>query len=534
MKKILLFSCVCFLTFGFFAQNGQPFCVMDNTSILNNEIYLRDLSCSRSSPYWSDNNLYLPDANQNIIYLKANYIFLTKPDGTGNFEQNNPEHVAFIDGAIQLMNYRLANMINPISNSNCTLDGSFISNTKIQIIVNKIWKPDPGWDFLITGYQKGDPVTRSAVYPPNPNYYYSYLDNDPSIPVGVNIVFANNSEVYESIYVNEDFTTSLDLMAQWAASEFPSTYNLSKKSRQFYPDVFNKYTWFKEVRSVQANVSPLTATNWYKYEMGNHFFPHEFGHSFNLYHTANCVQDIMAYGQGGNTYFNPISQVGKMHRYASTSSIRTYITENSYTNSYIDIINNETWDLDFRLYSDIIVENQSELNLTCKLTLPPQNKITIKDSSRLIINGAEIISANNSSWNGIEIQDDSSLEILPGTEINNNYFYAYTTNYSNQLETKIKGDDPLPLTINNINTLDKNSIYFYPNPSKEFLTINISDYKKEFESTIKITNIEGKLMYKGVLKKETIKLNIDSYKKGIYIISFKTNNNIIFKKFVKI
>lgn len=254
MKKIFyLFFLKAIL---FQSQNQDFFCPLDLDS--NNNLYAKNLGCPNTSTYWYDNNLYLPNQSGNEIYLKANFIFLTKPDGTGNFQENNTEHQEFIDDAIQKMNNRFLNLSSP-TNPNCGSQSPFLSNTKIQIIVNKIWKVDPAWDFNVAGFEKGDNILTSSIYPPNSHYYYSYLDNDPSIPEGINIVFANDGDVYERLYVNEDYTTPLSLISQFAASQFPSTFDLNRPSRQFYPDVFNLYTYEKEIRYTSRNTTPQGA-----------------------------------------------------------------------------------------------------------------------------------------------------------------------------------------------------------------------------------------------------------------------------------
>ena len=89
MKKIIIFILLWLINYTFYAQNTEFICTMNHTKELKQEVHLKGGSCIRSSQYWNDNSLYVPSENQDIIYLKANFIFLTKPDGTGNFEENN-------------------------------------------------------------------------------------------------------------------------------------------------------------------------------------------------------------------------------------------------------------------------------------------------------------------------------------------------------------------------------------------------------------------------------------------------------------
>ncbi len=520
MKRIIIFCTLWFLNYSFYAQNSELICTMNHSEELGQKLHLKGVSCTSSSQYWNDNSLYVPDENQNVIFLKANFIFLTKPDGTGNFEENNLEHQQVINDIINTMNYRLANLVNPTNPSCTNVESGFISDTKIQVIVNKIWRIDPAWDFLVTGFSPGNNITSSVLYPPNSNYYYSYFENDQTIPEGVNIVFANNGDIYQELVVNQNYNDSYPFQL-WAASQFPSTSNLSRSSRQFYPDAYNRYVWFKERVTVEQNLPWNTVRGWYIGTYGNNFFPHEFGHSLWLYHQWSCGENVMYGGwPSSNTYLRPVSEVGKMYRAASITNMRNFFTDDSYTNSNIKVNNNENWDLDFRLYSDILVENESELNLTCNLILPPQSRIKVKGNSVLKIEGGVISSANNTNWNGIKIQDNSSLEILPGTEINNGYFYAYTDNSLNKSikKQKIKTSNILPIVDNNKTNSSYTSSLIYPNPSKGFLNVNLKNNNEIIGSQLKIIDINGKVLIKQKLLMNFTKIDVHKLKKGVYYI----------------
>ena len=516
-----------FLNYTFYAQNSDLICAMNHTEELEQELHFKGASCTRTSQYWNDNSLYVPSENQDAIYLKANFIFLTKPDGTGNFEENNSEHQSFIDDCIEGMNFRLANLINP-TNASCNTEATFLSDTKIQIIVNKIWMVDPAWDFLVSGFTPEGSIY--PIYPPSPNYYYSYLDDDTTIPEGVNVVFANNGDIYEELYVNQNYT---DYPLQtWAASQFPTTSDLSRSSRQFFPDVFNKYTWMKEVVTVREGLPWSTVRGWYVSDIGFKALPHEFGHSFWLFHRWECRENIMWQGwPSSKVYLRPVSEIGKMHRAASITNMRNFFTDDSYTNSNIFVDSDETWDLDFRLYSDILVDNESQLNLTCNLILPPLSRIRVKDNSVLKIKGAAINSANNSSWNGIKIQDNSSLEILPGTEINNGYFYAYTDNSSNRSFQKqnLETSNILPVVVNNKNNSSYISTIIYPNPSKDFFNVNLNNNQENLGSEIKLIDISGKILIKQKILMNITKINVQKLKKGIYFILLGKESKLFIK-----
>jgi len=129
---------------------------------------LESISCGNSSAYYNQYSLYKPQASDDIIYIKLNFIFLTKPDGTGNFEQYNAEHEKVIDDMITTANQNLLQLATPSSSDPASCENEGINNlttTKLQIVVNRVWKVDSAWDYLQTGYDLscGDPGELDAL-----------------------------------------------------------------------------------------------------------------------------------------------------------------------------------------------------------------------------------------------------------------------------------------------------------------------------------------------------------------------------------
>lgn len=449
------------------------------------ELEINSISCSNTSQYYSSNdytynhyNLYLPSPSDNVIYLKLNFIFLTKPDGTGNFEQGNPEHVGFIDEVISRVNQTLINLDGSPTSSCEGYGQTHLTNTKIQFVINKIWKIDPAWDYLQTGYDTTCPNQpcsnfSSTINPNSSSYYYSYYDNDPTIPMGINIVFANNGNVYNEMVNNHNY--SLSGTQGWAASQVPSNSNFSQKLRQIFPDVYLTYLWMKNVvadPNVPNPTSWETVRGWHVTNLRKGII-HETGHNFNLGHENNCYMNIM--NQTGTAPGNFLSnlQISKLYLAASTKSTRQYFTEDSFKNTNIDVRDNQTWDLNFRLYSNVKIDDNSSLKATCKIIMAPDSRFIVKNGSNFIIEGAEITSANNSTWNGIKVEGNGYLLINPNTLIDTGYFYAYANN-----RAIIGGPviDTESIRNSNNKLVDENTIIekdykIYPNPTGDFINI---------------------------------------------------------------
>lgn len=114
-----------------------------------------------------------------------------------------------------------------------------------------------------------------------------------------------------------------------------------------------------------------------------------------------CTNNIMGADNLVKYYFSPM-QIGKMHRALSIKSVRKYVKESPFDEEPIKINQNETWNFDIKLYSDIIIRSGAILNVTGKISMADQAKIIIKRGATLIVDGGTITSSN-STWQGIKI-----------------------------------------------------------------------------------------------------------------------------------
>lgn len=532
MRTVLCFLFF-FSGFSFFsAQEKDPF---HRTCALNAPAEVEDFllsgrNCGNTSAYYKPNQhanpLYIPQISDDIIYIKINFIFLTKPDGTGNFEENNLEHQEFIDNLIAAFNGRLAH-IDP-SVSGCEVFPQSVIDTRIRVIVNKIWKVDPAWDYLVTGFNPSanNPYDNNSVLIPGSTYYYSYLDYDASIPKGLNITFANNGTIYSQYQTGDFSKTPLD----WAVSEFPFFNELSNKSRQFWPDVYNGFLRRKHFivnNPNYGNPSWETVKAWYYGDIGYRGMVHELGHSLDLYH-HDCGANIMSYSAGNHNYLS-IEDISRMYQSASVSSVRQYFTENSFKSNSIYVNMDELWDINFRNYSNVRVDNNSSLRTTCRIIMAPESKVIVRNGSNFIIEGADVSSANNTSWNGIKVEGNGYCLILPDTAIDNGYFYAYTDNTI--LPNGKSTDDNFSNIKMSAETLEglhsQNLFSIYPNPTGEFIYIKSSE-------KIRVLSVYDRMGQKIIsIRDEANKIDVKNVPSGVYILEVKTDLGIICKKFIK-
>lgn len=88
--------------------------------------------------------------------------------------------------------------------------------------------------------------------------------------------------------------------------------------------------------------------------------------------------------------------------------------------------------------------------------------------------------------------------------------------------------DPTP-----INTIILNNFSFYPNPAYEMLYIEVSLSIISANAKIEIYDIMGKAVLSQKIKKNKTGIDINSFKKGMYLMKLINGDEIIVKKFVK-
>ena len=157
----------------------------------------------------------------------------------------------------------------------------------------------------------------------------------------------------------------------------------------------------------------------------------------------------------------PRQNIGSILKAASTTSIRQYFTHDSYHNVELNIAEDELWDVDFRIYKDVVIEDSTALTVSCNLIVPPENKIIIRDGGTLTLNQGTLHSANNTAWEGIKIEGNGFLEILPGTDITPPFSAVTGYTYVPKSSTISRA---LELNDKNLDTYSTVPITLFPNP----------------------------------------------------------------------
>lgn len=358
-------------------------------------------ACSNQSPLYYSNTLWIPNNNDEIKYVRVNFVFLHKQnDGLGNFVSGNQEHETIINELVSQINTVYSNLSNP-SDSNCHVTDGFISDTKIRIVPNIIHYTDP---YYWNNENDPDPICSTA--------WLDSLDeqivNNPSIEKAINIYFTENATEFNNLVV---YQNTQDPPATIVGCSYPPNLNdLVRSSRIHMPGVFSKYYWMKNYAPTVYNEPwDTTIHGWFITSVGNQI-AHELGHSLSLMHVIPCQYNLMAqYPINGlfHAFLTP-TEIGQIHRHLSISSIRKYTTDDSFLSTPYEITTDTEWDLNFTSYRNVIVESGFTLTITCKLVMKSNAKIIVKPGGKLVVDGGIITTEDSRQWQGIEVWGNSS------------------------------------------------------------------------------------------------------------------------------
>lgn len=398
MKKILI--CLLFTVQGF-AISAQNFNFWNNGYIdctncpMDTLPHQKAFSCSHTSALYYDPALFAQQPSSNVKYVRINFVFVQKDDGTGNFNENESEHTQIFDDIITSMNSKMANL-------NVNSCGGTLSDTKIQFVANKIYKKN-------SYYWNNDNDLNFYKCPDRENWYLKNLadeiDSDPNIPLGIDIFFTVGNNAYTNNVLNCTDTTVYS-GCDFACSLYP-TDDINDGSYIHMPDSYAKYYWMKNSAVYQYNTPWINGVyNWYVNGMAV-ILIHELGHSLFLNHEYTCLNhNIMDPSGSSNSlhdYFTT-NQITAMHRALSVLNVRKFVEcPTNAQNDPLTISNNGLIDFGISFFRNIIVANNSTLRITCDVLMQGNSKIIVQPGSTLILDGGKLTTTCSTLWSGIEV-----------------------------------------------------------------------------------------------------------------------------------
>lgn len=368
--------------------------VCDNYNVYGDRIY---------------DEIFEPSPNDDVIIVRLNLIFMQKNDGSGNFQENNVEHQEFLDDVMAELNRTFGYLEDPHDVA-CYTGNDFISDTKIRFVDNRIYIRDE------YGWNNANDADQESFRPDVEDWYLNYINddifNDASIPKGINVFYTNNSTAYETV-----IGASSNPGANTSCAQFPTGVDLARTSKVHMVDQFVKYLHLFHNAPVIYGGTWESGWRWTCFHGLARGLAHELGHSLCLnhrcpyYESKECTESIMNPNAEARTYIPP-SEIGRMHAALSFTNLRNFVDEDYYNSNTFVIRESITMPDNPRFYSDIIIENGATVNF-CDLLFPSQATITIKNGSKMVLNGSLTLSNDNK----IIIESGGELELTPIADI---------------------------------------------------------------------------------------------------------------------
>lgn len=379
---------------------------------------------------------FAPDMSTPTKTIRVNLVIVQKEDGTGNFNEFDPDHNEVLNIAEGGCGWRYRNVDATGTGNGCNQ----LADSRIRFDFNRIyvrhselWNLDENWT-----RNNGNPITPYACPNMSGNWpwksLYEELRDQEDCNEEAITIFLVNSGVYlddiqsQPVYVEQDPSVGTWLipspnynLTNWSThspwvggcSIFPSTnpHNTNRGHVILCKNIYYNYLRFHRIDSLVPR--PL---NWQIGSELGFLLSHELGHLImHQGHTLSggCGTNMMNQG-GWQRYLNS-NQLSRLHRVLSTTDLRRTVLENHPDR---EITSNQTWDRSLKIFGNIIIREGNTLTITCELEMPKDGRIIVERGARLDVLGGTITSRCG-EWGSIEVQGNAKAPHPKLTDVQN-------------------------------------------------------------------------------------------------------------------
>lgn len=325
------------------------------------------------------------------LTLRANVILLTRDDGSGNYNLNDPEEKQVLIDFLERINQIYANFVQPPDLTGCYTGLDFYPSLNIKVDFNIIEvKNSYAWNYLNSGSKPEEKNYNG--FSPTERWYLKSLDDSLSkaqdIPKGINMYFTNNGDLFDEYVYHKNYKLRF---AQVAASQFPSARKLHRSSQIHVPNRYMKYHLHKY--AIEAPWSK--GRSWHIGDAKG--VAHELGHSFGLghsneYHGTNkCKYTIMSQKHSDPQNWLQPTEIKKVHYNLTRTNLMQFITPESFYKTTMRLYQDAEWTQKRRFYSNIEVMKEKTLTISDTLILAPQAQLILHKKAQLILKDNAVI-----------------------------------------------------------------------------------------------------------------------------------------------
>lgn len=395
-----------------------------------------------------NDSTFMPTANTPLKTIRINMVILQKEDGTGNFNEHDPEHNIALNIAEAECHRIYQNVHATGSGNTCnTLSDSRVrfDFKRIYIRDRELWNLDENWT-----RNNGNAISFSACPNLNSNWpwrdLYFELRNQEDCKEEAITIFLVNSGIYlDDIQSQLQYFEQPAGSPQWllpspnysltnwsghspwvgGCSIFPSTNPHTTNRGHVILCKNSYYDYIRASRIVRLNGGP-THANWFIGTGLGSLLAHELGHLImHQSHTnsGGCGTNLM--NNGGWSQYLDSSQLARLHRVLSTTDLRRTVHED---HPVREVITNEIWDRSVKMFGNIIIRSGNTLRITCELEMPTGGRIIVERGARLDVIGGTITSRCK-PWGSIEVHGVSKVQHPTITAIENGSYPSNTTKH---------------------------------------------------------------------------------------------------------
>lgn len=388
---------------------------------------------------------FLPNATTPLKTIRVNLVIIQKEDGTGNFNEFDPDHNNALDIAESHCNWMYRNVGATGTGTNCNQ----MAHSRVQFDFKRIylrdselWNIDENWT-----RNNGNAISFSAcpnlsINWPWRDLYYELRDQEDCNEEAITVFLVNSGIYLDDIQSQPEYVVQPAGSPTWLLPE--PNYNLTNWAGHspyvggcsILPSndphttnrghvILCKNSYYDFIRTSRIVSTPPQAPNWHIGTGLGSLLSHEMGHLIMFQsHTASTSCGTNMMNANGWQHYLDTNQLSKLHRVLSTTDLRRTVRED---HPVREITSDETWDRSVKMFGNIIIRGGNTLTITCELEMPLKGLIIVERGARLNVIGGTITSRCG-FWGSIEVHGVAAFAHPTFAAVQNGS-YPSTTNH---------------------------------------------------------------------------------------------------------